>query len=149
MVRWLVRAESASDGSIDHAIEVVAGALFDTNGRILIAQRPAGKPFAGSWEFPGGKLNPGEIHYDALVRELREELGIEVQAASHLVSYEYAYPRLFVRLALWRVTRFIGEPQPLDMQALRWSRLDELDSVNLLAADLPMVTALREAALHS
>lgn len=128
-------------------IDVVAGALFDAAGRVLIAQRPAGKPLAGSWEFPGGKVDPGEAPYDALVRELREELGVEVQAALSVIKYEHAYPRRCVRLDLWRVTRFRGEPQSLDLQALRWVRLDELESANLLEADLPMIPALQAAVL--
>ncbi|AMN45851.1 8-oxo-dGTP diphosphatase [Steroidobacter denitrificans] len=131
--------------AVDAALDVVAGALFDAGGRVLIAQRPVGKPLAGSWEFPGGKLDPGEAPYDALVRELHEELGIEVQAAVPVIKYEYAYPQRRVRLDLWRVIRFRGEPQSLDLQALRWARLDELESVNLLQADLPMIPALRAA----
>lgn len=131
----------------DAALDVVAGALFDAAGRVLIAQRPAGKPLAGSWEFPGGKLDPGERPYDALVRELREELGVEVQAAVPVIKYEYDYPRRRVRLDLWRVTCFRGEPRSLDLQALRWVKLDELESANLLEADLPMIPALRATSL--
>lgn len=124
-------------------MHVVAGALFDAAGRVLIAQRPAGKHMAGGWEFPGGKLDPGETPYQALVRELREELGIEVRAATPVIAYEHAYPQRRVKLDLWRVTRFQGEPRSLDAQALRWVGLDELDRVGLLEADLPMIPALR------
>lgn len=124
-------------------IHVIAGALFDEAGRVLIAQRPPGKHLAGGWEFPGGKLEPGEAPLDGLKRELREELGVEVQAANPLIAYEHAYADRSVLLDLWRVARFIGEPASLDGQALRWVRLDELDTVGLLEADRPMIAALR------
>ncbi|MGH8176922.1 MAG: (deoxy)nucleoside triphosphate pyrophosphohydrolase [Steroidobacter sp.] len=122
---------------------VIAGALFDSTGRVLIAQRPAGKHMAGGWEFPGGKLDPRETPFDGLRRELREELGVEVHAAEPLVAYEHAYSDRRVLLDLWIVTRFSGEPQPLDAQALRWVMLEEIDDVGLLEADRPMIAALR------
>ncbi len=86
-------------------LEVVAGALFDASGRVLIAQRPPGKMLAGRWEFPGGKLHDGEAAYDGLVRELREELGVEVQAAERLVRYQHEYPGRVVWLDMWVVVR--------------------------------------------
>jgi 8-oxo-dGTP diphosphatase len=124
-------------------IHVVAGALFDAAGRVLIAQRPAGKHMAGGWEFPGGKLDAEEDPLTGLKRELREELGIETHAAERLISYEHAYPDRSVLLDLWLVTRFSGEPQSLDAQALQWVELDELENVGLLEADRPMIAALR------
>ena len=74
------------------SVHVVAGALFDAAGRVLIAQRPDGKHMAGGWEFPGGKVDPGETPLQALIRELREELGIETHAATQLIAYEHQYP---------------------------------------------------------
>jgi 8-oxo-dGTP diphosphatase len=124
-------------------IHVVAGALFDAAGRVLIAQRPEGKHMAGGWEFPGGKVDEGESALAALRRELREELGIEVHAAEPLIGYEHRYPERRILLDLWLVTRFTGEPQPLDAPALRWVRVDELEAAGLLAADRPMIPALR------
>ena len=124
-------------------IHVVAGALFDDAGRVLIAQRPPGKHMAGGWEFPGGKLDPHEQPLAGLVRELREELGVEIHDAMPLIAYEHAYPERKVLLDLWLVSRFSGEPQPLDAQALRWVTLDEVDEVGLLEADRPMIVALR------
>jgi 8-oxo-dGTP diphosphatase len=120
--------------------------MFDAAGRVLIAQRPAGKHMAGGWEFPGGKLAPGEPAEAGLARELREELGIEMHGARPLIAYEHAYPERRVLLDLWLVTSFTGEPQPLDGQGLRWVTLDELDQVGLLDADRPMIAALRAAA---
>ena len=124
-------------------IHVVAGALFDDAGRVLIAQRPPGKHMAGGWEFPGGKLDPHEQPLAGLVRELREELGVEIHDATPLIAYEHAYPERKVLLDLWLVSRFSGEPQPLDAQALRWVTLGELDEAGLLEADRPMIVALR------
>lgn len=123
-------------------IHVVAGALFDERGRVLIAQRPAGKHMAGGWEFPGGKVEPGETPREALVRELREELGIEVHEAAPLIAYEHEYPHRRVLLDLWVVTRYSGEPQALDAPALQWTAVEDLERVGLLPADLPMIPAL-------
>jgi 8-oxo-dGTP diphosphatase len=123
-------------------IEVVAGALFDACGRVLIAQRPAGKALAGRWEFPGGKLHAGEDPYAGLVRELREELGVEVQAAGRLVRYPYAYPERTVWLDMWIVTDWSGAPRGLDGQALKWVAPARLHEEDILEADQPIVAAL-------
>lgn len=126
------------------SVHVVAGALFDSAGRVLIAQRPAGKHMAGGWEFPGGKVEPGEEPRAGLVRELREELGIEVHEAAPLIAYEHQYPHRRVLLDLWVVTRYSGEPQPLDAPVLQWAAIEDLEKIGLLAADLPMIPALRD-----
>ena len=123
-------------------IHVVAGALFDAQGRVLIAQRPPGRPLAGEWEFPGGKLAAGEEAYAGLVRELREELGIDVLEAEPLIAYTHDYPGKRVYLDLWRVIRFHHEPRSLEGQTLRWVALTELPHAQLLEADRPMVDAL-------
>jgi 8-oxo-dGTP diphosphatase len=123
-------------------IHVVAGALFDAQGRVLIAQRPPGKHMAGGWEFPGGKREPAEEPLAALKRELKEELGIEVHEAAPLIAYEHQYPERRVLLDLWVVTRYSGEPQPLDAPALQWVAIDDLESAGLLEADRPMIPAL-------
>ncbi len=124
-------------------VPVVAGALFDSSGRVLIAQRPAGKHMAGGWEFPGGKLEPDEDRFEGLRRELREELGIELLKATPLISYEHRYAERTVLLDLWVVEAYEGEPQPLDAPALQWVALEDLDNVGLLEADRPMIGALR------
>jgi 8-oxo-dGTP diphosphatase len=123
-------------------IHVVAGALFDASGRVLIAQRPPGKHMAGGWEFPGGKVEQGEEPFAALKRELHEELGIDVHEAERLIAYEHQYPHRRVLLDLWVVTRYSGEPQPLDAPVLQWVAVDELESAGLLEADRPMIGAL-------
>jgi 8-oxo-dGTP diphosphatase len=125
-----------------NVVEVVAGALFDVEGRVLIAQRPPGKALAGRWEFPGGKLHEGESAYDGLVRELREELGVEVHAAERLIRYAHAYPDRTVWLDLWIVGAFSGEPRGLDGQAFKWVAPGRLHEEDILEADRPMIEAL-------
>lgn len=124
-------------------IHVVAAVLKDAQGRVLIAERPTGKPLAGFWEFPGGKLEPGEAAQAALVRELREELGLEVRQARPLLQLSHDYPERRVQLDVWRVTAWSGTPHPHENQALAWVWPDELSAWRLLPADLPIVMALR------
>ena len=133
-----------SGNSPRHSVHVVAAAVIDAEDRILIAQRPAGKHLAGGWEFPGGKLEPGEELLAGLERELREELGIEISSPLPLIQVRHAYPTREVLLDVWVVKHFAGEPRGLDGQALRWCTLPELQSVELLPADGPIVAALRE-----
>jgi 8-oxo-dGTP diphosphatase len=125
-------------------ILVVAAALYDVAGRVLIAQRPAGKQLAGRWEFPGGKGSPGESEAAALVRELREELGIEVCASRPLMRLRHSYPDRSVELSMWIVERFAGTPRGLDGQELRWVAPADLGRQELLEADRPFVEALRD-----
>lgn len=124
-------------------IHVVAGAIADADGRVLIAQRPRGRHMAGRWEFPGGKLAAGEDPLAGLKRELAEELGIAVRAARPLIRLRHKYPERRVLLDVWQVTDYEGEPQALESQALAWARPDELPQHDLLEADRAIVTALR------
>jgi mutator protein MutT len=125
-------------------IHVVAAAVIDAAGRVLIAQRPAGKHMAGGWEFPGGKLEPGEERLAGLARELREELGLTIAGTPRpLIRVRHAYPAREVLLDIWVVRRYSGEPHGLDGQALRWCTQDELAMAELLPADKPIVSALR------
>jgi 8-oxo-dGTP diphosphatase len=125
-------------------IHVVAAAVIDATGRVLIAQRPKGKHLAGGWEFPGGKLEPGEERVAGLARELREELGIIMATTPRpLIRVRHAYPSREVLLDIWVVKRFSGEPRGLDGQSLRWCTQDELAATELLPADKPIVAALR------
>jgi mutator protein MutT len=124
-------------------IHVVAAVAIDASDRVLIAQRPAGKHLAGGWEFPGGKLEPGEQRLAGLARELREELGITIAAPRPLIRVRHAYSSREVLLDIWVVRRYSGEPQGLDGQALRWCTQDELATAELLPADKPIVAALR------
>jgi mutator protein MutT len=113
------------------------------DGRVLIAQRPPGKHLAGGWEFPGGKLEPGEAREAGLARELHEELGITIATPRPLIRVRHTYPTREVLLDMWVVTRYRGEPRGLDGQALRWCAQEDLPAANLLPADKPIVAALR------
>jgi mutator protein MutT len=124
-------------------IHVVAGAVTDAAGRVLIAQRPPGKHLAGGWEFPGGKLEPGEARAAGLARELREELGIAIQKPRPLIRVRHTYPYGEVLIDMWVVKSYSGSPRGLDGQALRWLSQDELEVAELLPADGPIVRALR------
>lgn len=124
-------------------IHVVAGAVTDAAGRVLIAQRPPGKHLAGGWEFPGGKLEPGEARAQGLARELREELDIAIRDPRPLMRVRHTYSHGEVLLDMWVVSRYDGEPRGVDGQALRWLDPDELATAELLPADRPIVRALK------
>lgn len=125
-------------------VHVVAAAVIDAAGRVLIAQRPEGKHMAGGWEFPGGKLEPGEERLAGLARELREELGISIVGTPRpLIRVRHAYPSREVLLDIWVVKRYSGEARGMDGQALRWCTQDQLEKAQLLPADRPIVRALR------
>ena len=123
-------------------LHVVAGALFDALGRVLITQRPPGKALAGRWEFPGGKLHDGEDAFAGLVRELREELDVVVHAAGRLIRYSHAYPERVVWLDMWVVSSWSGEPRGLEGQALKWVEVQRLGEEDILEADRPIIEAL-------
>lgn len=124
-------------------LRVVAAALLDAAGRVLIAERPAGKHMAGWWEFPGGKVAAGESDAEALVRELREELGVESRAIAEIATLSHEYPDRIVDLVLWRAGILSGEPQSLDGQQLKWVHPRALGQEKLLPADEPFIAALQ------
>jgi 8-oxo-dGTP diphosphatase len=128
---------------------VVAGALFDATGRVLIAQRPPGSHMAGRWEFPGGKIDSGENELQALSRELTEELGVTLVSAEPMLQLTHEYPERRVELSMWHVTAYQGEPMSLDGQALKWVKPAELANEDLLEADRPIVAALTGLAATS
>ncbi len=124
-------------------IHVAAAAVMDAAGRVLVALRPEASHQGGLWEFPGGKLEPGEQPYDALRRELREELGIELKRARPLLRVTHHYGDRSVLLDVWKVEAFNGEPHGREGQPLRWLPVDELPGLEMPAADRPIVNALR------
>jgi 8-oxo-dGTP diphosphatase len=123
-------------------LRVVAAALSDGAGRVLIAERPPGKHMAGRWEFPGGKIATGESEAEALTRELREELGIVVGAGRPLMRLSHAYEDRLVELSLWIVLSYAGAPVALDGQRLKWVFPENLAAEDILEADRPFVEAL-------
>lgn len=122
-------------------IWVVGAALIDPVGRVLVQQRPTGKQHGGLWEFPGGKLEPGETPAAALVRELAEELGITVAVEAPVPVAFAESPPIVLLLYLCRTWR--GEPRATDGAALRWIDPAELDALPMPPADRPLVSALR------
>jgi 8-oxo-dGTP diphosphatase len=125
---------------------VAACALVDVDRRVLIAQRPEGKPMAGLWEFPGGKVEAGETPEATLVRELHEELGVETSAAclAPLTFASHAYPDFHLLMPLYVCRRWSGIPQSREQQALKWVKATSLRDYPMPAADLPLIPALIE-----
>ena len=126
------------------AIDVSAGLVFRA-GRLLITQRPAASHLGGLWEFPGGKVEPGETFEAALVRELREELGIEVVVGELLETIEHDYPEKRVRLKFFRCRWAAYEPQPLGCPAFTWITREELSRYEFPAADARLLERLLQA----
>ncbi len=119
---------------------VVAAALFDAEGRILLAQRPEGKSLAGLWEFPGGKLEPGETPEAALVRELHEELSLTVNETSlePLTFASFTYPRFHLLMPLYGCKNWSGPVHPREGQAIAWVEKSRLRDYPAPPADLPL-----------
>ena len=125
---------------------VAACALIDVDNRVLLARRPEGKKMAGLWEFPGGKLNPGETPEHALIRELKEELGIDVTQAC-LAAFAFAshdYERFHLLMPLFLCRRWKGTPAGLEGQALAWVRPNKLTDYDMPPADKPLIPLLRD-----
>src|SRR5512135_3481438 len=129
--------------------EVAVAVILRVDGAFLLAQRPAGKIWAGYWEFPGGKVEPGETPYHALVRELREELGITVQTAYPWVTRVFTYPHATVRLNFFRVTAWGGELHPHEGQEFSWQRALNVSVFPLLPANTPVLRALELPPLYA
>ncbi len=124
-------------------VEVAAAVVFRDDGRFLLAQRPAGKVYAGYWEFPGGKVEPGESAAAALSRELHEELGIEVERAHPWITRDYDYEHAAVRLRFFRVIRWRGEPHGRENQRFSWQSVFQQTVAPLLPANGPILRALK------
>ena len=125
-------------------LTVAACALVDADGRVLLAQRPTGKPMAGLWEFPGGKVEDGERPEQTLIRELKEELGILVNEAclAPLTFASHAYPDFHLLMPLFVCRRWEGTPMALEGQQLAWVRVNRLRDYPMPPADEPLVSHL-------
>ena len=123
---------------------VAACALIDADGRVLIAQRPEGKAMAGLWEFPGGKIEPGERPEQSLIRELKEELGISVSEAclAPLTFASHAYPDFHLLMPLYVCRRWEGTVTPAEGQKLAWVRVNRLRDHEMPPADVPLISHL-------
>jgi 8-oxo-dGTP diphosphatase len=123
-------------------VRVAAAVILGADGRVLLGQRPPGKAYAGYWEFPGGKLEPGESAAQALARELREELGITVERAAPWIVQEFVYPHAHVELDFFRVFEWSGTPTGHDGQAFAWQRPGAFDVAPMLPANTRVMAAL-------
>jgi len=124
-------------------VRVAVAVILRRDGQVLLAQRPSGKVYAGYWEFPGGKLEPGESPRDALVRELHEELGLDVRRAAPWLVQRYVYPHAHVELNFFRVFEWDGEPVGHDGQAFAWQIPGRFDVAPLLPANTTVLRALQ------
>lgn len=125
---------------------VAAVALIDPDGRVLLAQRPEGKAMAGLWEFPGGKVEAGETPEAALIRELREELGVDTHASclAPLTFASHGYPGFHLLMPLFACRRWQGTPEGREGQRLAWVRPREMRDWPMPPADIPLVPILRD-----
>ena len=125
---------------------VVAAALIDADGRVLLAERPAGKSMAGLWEFPGGKVEPGEKPETSLIRELREELGITVkeECLAPFAFASHAYEKFHLLMPLYLCRRWEGIVQPQEGQRVVWVRPREMANYPVPPADVPLIAQLRD-----
>lgn len=123
---------------------VVAAALIDRDGRVLLAERPAGKHLAGTWEFPGGKVEPDETPETALIRELHEELGIRTEASclAPATFASHTYEDFHLVLMLYVCRKWQGTPHGHDGQRLRWERVNDMFSIDMPPADRPLIGTL-------
>ncbi len=130
-------------------VEVAAAVIMRPDGRFLLTSRPVGKPYAGYWEFPGGKIEAGESVLQAIDRELQEELGIQVRRAFPWVTRVFTYTHATVRLRFYRVVEWHGEPFGRENQALSWQTADNVSVAPLLPANLPVMRGLALPAVYA
>jgi 8-oxo-dGTP diphosphatase len=129
-------------------VEVAAAVIYNSAGEFLLAQRPAGKVYAGYWEFPGGKVEPGESAADALKRELHEELGLEVDTVYPWITRDHDYEHARVRLRFFRVYQWRGVPQGREQQQFSWHTVNRINVAPVLPANGPIFRALELPAVY-
>lgn len=129
-----------------NTILVVAAALIDRDGRVLLAQRPPNKSMAGLWEFPGGKVEDGENPEDALIRELNEELGIDTWGSclAPLSFASHSYEDFHLLMPLFACRKWIGTPMAMEGQVLKWVSKNDLKNYAMPPADIPLIAAIRD-----
>lgn len=129
-----------------NTILVVAAALIDKDGRVLLAQRPPNKSMVGLWEFPGGKVEDGENPEDALIRELNEELGIDTWGSclAPLSFASHSYDDFHLLMPLFACRKWIGTPMAMEGQVLKWVSKNDLKNYAMPPADIPLIAAIRD-----
>ena len=127
-------------------VTVVACALVDVDGRVLLAKRPAGKSMPNLWEFPGGKMEAGETPEDTIIRELQEELGIDTKSSclAPLSFVSHAYDEFHLVMLLYVCRRWWGRPKPIVASELAWVRAPRLRDYDMPPADMPLIAALQD-----
>lgn len=127
-------------------ILVVAVVLIDRDGHVLLSQRPSGKSMAGLWEFPGGKVENGEVPEEALIRELKEELGIDTWSSclAPLSFASHSYEDFHLLMPVFVCRKWVGSPTPMEGQALKWVNRDKLKDYPMPPADIPMIAVIRD-----
>lgn len=123
-------------------VRAVVG-ILRRGGKVLVAQRPEGKPYSGYWEFPGGKVEQNESTESALKRELHEELGIQVTSLQHWFEHTHSYPDKTVLLDLWLVDSFDGEPHGKENQQLTWATFEDMQALRLLEGNIPLLDRIK------
>ena len=120
--------------------------LIDRDGRVLLSQRPSGKSMAGLWEFPGGKVENGEVPEEALIRELKEELGIDTWSSclAPLSFASHSYEDFHLLMPVFVCRKWVGSPTPMEGQALKWVNRDKLKDYPMPPADIPMIAVIRD-----
>jgi 8-oxo-dGTP diphosphatase len=130
-------------------VEVAVGVLINPAGALLLGQRPEGKPYAGYWEFPGGKIEAGETLFEALKRELLEEIDVVIDDAQEIMVIEHDYPHAYVRLHICVVKSWQGQVRSLENQSLAWLERDDIDRIEvtqfnpILPATVPILERLK------
>jgi len=129
-----------------NTILVVAVVLIDRDGRVLLSQRPSGKSMAGLWEFPGGKVENGEVPEEALIRELKEELGIDTWSSclAPLSFASHSYKDFHLLMPVFVCRKWVGSPTPMEGQALKWVNRDKLKDYPMPPADIRMIAVIRD-----
>ena len=124
----------------------MAVVLVDRDGRILLSQRPSNKSMSGLWEFPGGKVESGELPEEALIRELKEELGIETWGSclAPLSFASHSYDDFHLLMPVFVCRRWVGEPKPMEGQVLKWVNKNNLKEHSMPAADIPIISVIRD-----